>query len=159
MRNFKHLISRYCARSWFNKRLFSLKSQWKITWWCWSTAHGLEVLGSGLTKVCWGRQRVTSRRSTGILGWRVTVGTNFGPWCFCRFPRRFMKPSFLITGCSWCYTWRRRKLNECISKLMTDLMHHNICLVIRVIICPNFIDINTKLMTLLYLSNLLTLCF
>lgn len=23
-----------------------------FTWWCWSTAHGLEVLGSGLTKVC-----------------------------------------------------------------------------------------------------------
>lgn len=23
-----------------------------FTWWRWSTAHGLEVLGSGLTEVC-----------------------------------------------------------------------------------------------------------
>lgn len=76
-----------------------------ITWWRWSTAHGLEVLGSGLTKVCWGRHGVPSRRSTGVLGWRVTVGTHFVPRRFSRFPGRFMKTSFLMTGWPCCYTW------------------------------------------------------
>lgn len=104
----------------FNSNLYLLCSTCQITWWRWSTAHGLEVLGSGFTDVCWGRQGVPSRRSTGILGWRVTVGTNFSPWCFSRFPRRFVKSPFLMTGRSWRHACTWRKFNDCIRELTGD---------------------------------------
>lgn len=107
LKSFWDILTVKHLRFFFQNSLFlSSNCLSNITWWRWSTAHGLEVLGSGLTKVCWGSQRVPSRRSTGILRWWVTVGTDFGPWQFCWFPRCFMKSSFLMTD---CYTYRWNK--------------------------------------------------
>lgn len=88
-------------------KLFEMQPNWqKATWWCRSTAHGLEVLGSCPTKVCWGSQ---GGGSAGVVGWWVTVRTDFGPRRLRRFPGCFVKSPFLITE-SYAYRWKQSSI-------------------------------------------------